>query len=184
MTETSNDLRTLRDQINKAIQALSNLGCATEYWNEQKLDKSSRKAWELGDTVDNPHKLSRIWSISHLAFARSTRLHSRTHWRSYSRLQKKNSRLTYRVYRSVLVLIMQSEPSIVINVLIFYVPQQTLSQRFELKTRNAVWTVSIRNMLGRIIQILTRVDSIINDITRCYHVYFRITYSTLTFFEN
>ena len=46
---------------NKAIQALNNLGYAIEHWNDylvflvaQKLDKSSRKAWELklGDTVD------------------------------------------------------------------------------------------------------------------------------------
>jgi len=53
----------LHDQTNKAIQALSNLGCATEHWDDwlvflvsQKLDKSSRKAWELklGDTVDYP----------------------------------------------------------------------------------------------------------------------------------
>jgi len=50
MVETSNDLCTLRDQINKAIQVLSNLGCATEHWDDwlvfvvaQKLDKSSKK---------------------------------------------------------------------------------------------------------------------------------------------
>ncbi|KYM98772.1 hypothetical protein ALC62_10500 [Cyphomyrmex costatus] len=62
-TETSKDLRTLRDQTNKAIQALSNLDRATEHWDDwlvflvsQKLDKSSRKAWELklGDTVEYP----------------------------------------------------------------------------------------------------------------------------------
>ena len=60
-TETSNNLRMLRDQTNKAIQALSNLGCATEHWDDwliflvsQKLDKSLRKAWEfkLSDTVN------------------------------------------------------------------------------------------------------------------------------------
>ena len=53
----------LRDQINKAIQALSNLGCAIEHWDDwlvflmsQKLDKSSRKAWELklDDTIYYP----------------------------------------------------------------------------------------------------------------------------------
>ncbi|XP_018399454.1 PREDICTED: uncharacterized protein LOC108777138 [Cyphomyrmex costatus] len=62
-SETSNDLRSLRDQTNKALQALSNLGCATEHWDDllvflvsQKLDKSTRKAWELklGDTVEYP----------------------------------------------------------------------------------------------------------------------------------
>ena len=61
-TETSNDLRTLRDHTNKAIQALSNLDCATEHWDDrliflvaQKLDKL-RKTWELklGDTIDYP----------------------------------------------------------------------------------------------------------------------------------
>jgi len=60
-TETSNDLRTLRDHTNKAIQALSNLDCATEHWDRliflvaQKLDKL-RKTWELklGDTIDYP----------------------------------------------------------------------------------------------------------------------------------
>ena len=52
----------LRDQTNKAIEALSNLGCATEHWDDwlflvsQKLDKSSRKAWELklDDTIYYP----------------------------------------------------------------------------------------------------------------------------------
>ncbi|KYM95826.1 hypothetical protein ALC62_13525 [Cyphomyrmex costatus] len=61
--ETSNNLRNIRDQTNKAIQALSNLGCATEHWDDllvflvaQKLDKSSRKAWELklSDAVEYP----------------------------------------------------------------------------------------------------------------------------------
>ncbi|XP_071652908.1 uncharacterized protein [Temnothorax longispinosus] len=63
-SETAKDLRDLRDKTNMAIQALKNLGCSIEYWDDiivflvsQKLDKSSRKAWELkliSDTVDFP----------------------------------------------------------------------------------------------------------------------------------
>ncbi|XP_029171148.1 uncharacterized protein LOC114940595 [Nylanderia fulva] len=62
-TETAHDLRQLRDQTNKAIQALRNLNRPVEHWDDllvllvaQKLDKYSRKAWELklGDTVEYP----------------------------------------------------------------------------------------------------------------------------------
>ncbi|XP_018392969.1 PREDICTED: uncharacterized protein LOC108772023, partial [Cyphomyrmex costatus] len=86
--ETSNNLRNIRDQTNKAIQALSNLGCATEHWSDllvflvaQKLDKSSRKAWELklGDAVEYPsyHELdsflaARIRALDALAPATQT----------------------------------------------------------------------------------------------------------------
>lgn len=62
-SETSSDLRHLRDQTNKAIQALKNLGREVEHWDDllvflvaKQLDKSSRKAWELklGDTLEYP----------------------------------------------------------------------------------------------------------------------------------
>ncbi|XP_011258374.2 uncharacterized protein LOC105252613 [Camponotus floridanus] len=62
-SETFKDLQTLRDTTNMSIQALKNLGCPVDRWSEilvflisQKLDKSSRKAWELrlGETVDYP----------------------------------------------------------------------------------------------------------------------------------
>lgn len=63
-SETSKDLRNLRDRTNSAVQALKNLGRLTEHWDDlivflvaQHLDKASRKAWELklGDTVDYPN---------------------------------------------------------------------------------------------------------------------------------
>ncbi|XP_024887554.1 uncharacterized protein LOC112464651 [Temnothorax curvispinosus] len=63
VSETSKDLRNLRDQTNAAIQALQNLGRPVEHWDDvlvflvaQKLDKFSRKAWELklGDTAEYP----------------------------------------------------------------------------------------------------------------------------------
>lgn len=62
-SETSDDLRKLRDQTNRAIQALKNLQRPVEHWDDllvllvaQKLDKSTRKAWELklGDSVEYP----------------------------------------------------------------------------------------------------------------------------------
>ncbi|XP_011859229.1 PREDICTED: uncharacterized protein LOC105556738 [Vollenhovia emeryi] len=52
--ETAKDLQTLRDTANMSIQALKKLGRPVETWDDilihlvsQKLDKASRKAWEL-----------------------------------------------------------------------------------------------------------------------------------------
>lgn len=61
--ETFKDLQSLRDKANMSIQALKNLDRPVDEWSDilvflvaQKLDKSSRKAWELqlGDTIDYP----------------------------------------------------------------------------------------------------------------------------------
>lgn len=57
--ETSKDLRDLRDQINRSIHSLKNLGRPVSHWDDilvQKLDKSTKKAWELklGKSVDYP----------------------------------------------------------------------------------------------------------------------------------
>ncbi|XP_011687752.1 PREDICTED: uncharacterized protein LOC105449960 [Wasmannia auropunctata] len=70
-SETSKDLCNLRDQANTAIQALTNLGRAVRHWDDflvllvaRKLDKTSRKAWELklGDTLEYPsyHELDQF----------------------------------------------------------------------------------------------------------------------------
>ncbi|XP_077280836.1 uncharacterized protein LOC143907758 [Temnothorax americanus] len=62
-SETSKDLCNLRDQTNAAIQALKNLDRRVEHWDDllvflvaQKLDKSTRKSWELklGDSIEYP----------------------------------------------------------------------------------------------------------------------------------
>lgn len=62
-SETSRDLRDLRDQTNKIIHSLRNLGRPVEHWDDvivyivaQKLDKSTKKAWELklGKSVEYP----------------------------------------------------------------------------------------------------------------------------------
>lgn len=61
--ENSKSLQNLRDQTNLSIQALKNLGRRVTAWDDilvyflsQKLDKTSRKAWELklSDSVDPP----------------------------------------------------------------------------------------------------------------------------------
>lgn len=61
--ESAVALSALRDKANIAIQALKNLGRAVDTWDDilvyliaQKLDKATRKAWELllGDTVEYP----------------------------------------------------------------------------------------------------------------------------------
>jgi len=124
--KTPTNLRTLRDQINKAIQALSNLGYATEHWDDwlvfliaQKLDKSSQKVWELklGGTIDYPR-------YRELDQFLASRTHSCVRTRNCTRErigevtvdpQEENSRLMYHVYRSVFVSIMQSKLSIVSN---------------------------------------------------------------------
>jgi len=56
----------------KHIQALNNLGCATEHWDDwlvflvaQKLDKLSREVWELKFGY-RLFALSRTWSTSHI----------------------------------------------------------------------------------------------------------------------
>lgn len=60
-SENSRNLQTLHDQTNTSIQALKNLGRPVDSWDDvlvylvaQKLDKTSRKAWELklSDTVE------------------------------------------------------------------------------------------------------------------------------------
>ena len=133
----------LRDQSNKAIQALSNLGCATKHWDNwlvflvsQKLDKSSRKAWDLklGGTVDYPRYreldqflASRIRAFDAIAPVIATEKAQTT--------SKKKIHLTYRIYRSVFMLIVQSEPSIVS---MFYVSQTNSNVLNSLKIRNAV----------------------------------------------
>lgn len=62
-SENSRNLQTLHDQTNTSIQALKNLGRLVDSWDDilvylvaQKLDKTSRKAWELklSDTVEPP----------------------------------------------------------------------------------------------------------------------------------
>lgn len=61
--ENSKSLQNLRDQTNMSIQALKNLGHPVDHWDDilvhlvsKKLDKTSRKAWELklSDTVEAP----------------------------------------------------------------------------------------------------------------------------------
>lgn len=61
--ETFENLRNLRDQLNTALQALKNLKRPVETWDDilvflatQKLNQSSRKAWELklGDSTEYP----------------------------------------------------------------------------------------------------------------------------------
>jgi len=91
----------LRDQTNKAIQALNNVSCATEYWDDwliflvtQKFDKSSRKAWELklGDTRI-------IANLINFSYSRVRRACNG----EVTDFQEENSRFTYRVFRSILV---------------------------------------------------------------------------------
>lgn len=62
--ETAHDLRNLRDNTNNALQALKNLERPVESWDDivvylvaNKLDKASRKAWELklGNSVEYPN---------------------------------------------------------------------------------------------------------------------------------
>lgn len=83
MSETSKDLRDLRDQTNKVIHSLKNLGRLINQWDDilvflvvQKLDKSTKKAWELklGKSVEYPtyHELdefldSRICGLEAIA---------------------------------------------------------------------------------------------------------------------
>jgi len=49
-----------------------------------------------------------------------------------------------------------------------------------LKTWNAVWTVLVRSMLLKIVQILARVDSVVNGITHCYILIIRLSLLTLS----
>jgi len=77
MTENSNDLCTLRNQVNKATQVLQNLDHAVEYWDacfSSRAETTTRKAWELklGDTVKYIVIPSLI-NFSNLAFACSMR---------------------------------------------------------------------------------------------------------------
>ena len=140
-------------QTNKAIQALNNLGCATEHWNDylvfliaQKLDKSSRKAWELklGDTVD----YSRTWSISRILHL--TRLHSRTQWRSHRR-SPKGQLSPYIRYLSFHSCAYYAKRNIYcINVLCSS-SKLHLNILNSLKMRETVWTVLERSMLWKII---------------------------------
>ncbi|XP_046144934.1 uncharacterized protein LOC123988537 [Osmia bicornis bicornis] len=60
-SESTKELRSLRDQLNVSIHGLKNLKRPVEHWDDvivflgtQKLDRSSRKAWELqfGDTSE------------------------------------------------------------------------------------------------------------------------------------
>ncbi|XP_071581069.1 uncharacterized protein [Temnothorax nylanderi] len=62
-SETFKDLQNLRDKANASVQALKNLDRPVDTWSDilvflisQKLDKFSRKAWELqlSETVDYP----------------------------------------------------------------------------------------------------------------------------------
>lgn len=62
-SETSKELQSLRDKTNVAIETLRNLSRPVDHWSDilvfivsQKLDKSSRKAWELklGDNLEYP----------------------------------------------------------------------------------------------------------------------------------
>ncbi|CAL1682497.1 unnamed protein product [Lasius platythorax] len=62
-TESSKKLKQLRDQTSSSVQALKNLGRPVDSWGDilvytvsQKLDKASRKAWELklSDTQNAP----------------------------------------------------------------------------------------------------------------------------------
>lgn len=62
-TENAKDLQMLLDKVNMALNALKNLGRPVNTWDDvivflmsQKLDKVSRKAWEmkLSDTVEFP----------------------------------------------------------------------------------------------------------------------------------
>lgn len=61
-SEIFKDLHDLRDQVNKAIHSLKNLGRPVDQWDIivfivlQKLDKSTKKAWalKLGKSVDYP----------------------------------------------------------------------------------------------------------------------------------
>lgn len=61
--KSAQDLRTLRDTVNSAIAALKNLEHPVQQWSDilvflvtQKLDKSSREAWEIkvGNTMEYP----------------------------------------------------------------------------------------------------------------------------------
>jgi len=125
-TETSNDLRTLRDQTNKAIQVLSNLGCATEHWDDwlflvtPKLDKSSQKTWELklGDTIDYPcyRELDQF-----LAFVRSHRAEKAT---------SKRKTLVLHTAPMFCFCAHYAKRTYCINVLSMFL-KQTPSQRFE-----------------------------------------------------
>jgi len=63
LSENSRNLKQLRDQTNSSIEALKNLGRPTDTWDDilvylvsQKLDKASRKAWELklSDSFEPP----------------------------------------------------------------------------------------------------------------------------------
>ncbi|XP_018402192.1 PREDICTED: uncharacterized protein LOC108779302, partial [Cyphomyrmex costatus] len=62
-TDSAQDLMSLRDKANMSIQALKNLGRPVEWWDDllvylvvQKLNKATRKAWELhlGDKTEYP----------------------------------------------------------------------------------------------------------------------------------
>jgi len=159
-TETSNDLRTLCDQTNKAIQVLSNLGCATEHWDDwlflvtPKLDKSSQKTWELklGDTIDYPcyRELDQF-----LAFVRSHRAEKAT---------SKRKTLVLHTAPMFCFCAHYAKRTYCINVLCS-LSKLHLNVLNALKLRNAVWTISVRSMLWKFVQILARVEySVVNGI--------------------
>jgi len=139
----------------------------------QKFDKS-RKAWEL-----NRRRLSaNLINFSHLAFARSTRLHPRMQWRSHRPPRGKLSPyISHLLFRScvkwtiycinVLRSSSSSSAALQFNIL------------NSLKTRNAVWTVSVRSMVGKI-QILARADNVVNGITCCYILIIPLSLLTLS----